>query len=85
MLAVVRAPFEIDWAIPEWIEDELVRRGARDARLVEDGIVAVTVEASSPAHADELVRDLLHRIGARVLEHASHTHSHSRIATPAGS
>ena len=64
MLAVVRARFTVDWACPEWIEDELVRRGARDAHLVGDGAVSVMVEARSHADAKALVQDLLERIGA---------------------
>lgn len=64
MLAVVRARFEVDWANPEWIEDELVRRGARDAHLVEDDVVAVTVEAKSQRDAHDAVRVLFARIGA---------------------
>lgn len=64
MLAVVRARFAVDWACQEWIEDELVRRGARDAHRVDDGAVSVTLEARSHAEAMTLVQDLLVRLGA---------------------
>lgn len=68
MLVVVRGRFEVDWSRPEWIEDELIRRGAREAHLVGEDTVAVTVAASSRREANELVRDLLARVGATVLE-----------------
>lgn len=48
---------------PQWIEDELVRCGARDARLIDEDVVAVTVAAQSSAEANELVRVLLARVG----------------------
>jgi hypothetical protein len=65
MLVVVQARSEVDWSRPEWIEDELVRRGARDARLIEDDLVSVTVCAGSREAAEDLVRELLERISAR--------------------
>ncbi|HVS85304.1 MAG TPA: hypothetical protein VHD91_06710 [Gaiellaceae bacterium] len=66
MLVVVQAPFELDWARPEWLEDELIRAGARDARLVDAVTVAVTVAAASAMEAEVMVRDLLERVsGAR--------------------
>jgi hypothetical protein len=64
MLAVVRARFVLDCARPEWIEDELVRRGARDAHLLDEDVVSVTVEAASEVVANALVLDLLARLGA---------------------
>ena len=48
VLVVVQARFEVDWSCPEWIEDELVRCGARDAHLLDDDRVSVTV---APARA----------------------------------
>ena len=68
MLVVVDARFEVDWSRPSWIEDELIRSGARDARLLEDDLVAVTVAARTRPDACELVRDLLDGVGAHVLE-----------------
>ena len=70
MLAVVHAQFEVDWSRPEWIEDELVRRGARDAHLLGDDVAAVSVTVSAPSHreAELLVRDLLARVGAASVE-----------------
>jgi hypothetical protein len=59
----VQARFALDWFRPQWIEDELVRCGARDARLIDEDIVAVTVAAGSSAEANELVRVLLARVG----------------------
>ena len=67
MLSVVRAQFIVDWANPAWIEDELVRRGARDAHLVDYDVVAVTVEAKSRSDAEATVRELLSRIGVAVI------------------
>jgi hypothetical protein len=67
VLAVIRAQFAVDWTRPGWIEDELVRRGARDAHLVGDDVVSVTVVASSRREAEELVEDLLIRVGATPL------------------
>lgn len=64
MLVVVQARFGLDWPRPEWIEDELVRAGARDARMTDTDCVAVTVAAESSARANELVCALLDRIGA---------------------
>lgn len=64
MLVVVQAPFDVDWTRPEWLEDELIRSGARDARLVDGETVAVTVAAASTREARELVRGLLDRVGA---------------------
>jgi hypothetical protein len=70
MLAVVHAQFEVDWSRPEWIEDELVRRGARDAHMLGDDVptVSVTVSAPSLRAAELLVRDLLARVGAASVE-----------------
>lgn len=67
MLVVVQAQFEVDWARPEWIEDELIRCGAREAHLVDEYTVAVTVAARSRPMAEELVHDLLDRVGASVV------------------
>ena len=67
VLVVVQAHFEVDWSRPEWIEDELVRRGARDARLLDDDLVSVTVCASSREAAEDLVRELLERVSARAV------------------
>ena len=67
VLVVVQARFEVDWSRLEWIEDELVRSGARDARLVEDDLVSVTVCANSREAAEELVRELLERVSARAV------------------
>jgi hypothetical protein len=53
---VVQAHFELDWSRQEWIEDELVRSGAREARLLEDGLVLVTVCANSRDAAEDFVR-----------------------------
>lgn len=64
MLVVVWARFALDWSRPEWIEDELVRAGARDARMTDTDSVAVTVAAESSARANEIVRALLDRVGA---------------------
>ena len=68
MLVVVQAHFEVDWSRPEWIEDELVRCGARDARLFDDDLVSVTVCASSQEAAQDLVRELLDRVSAKAVE-----------------
>jgi hypothetical protein len=68
VLVVAQARFQIDWSRPEWIEDELVRCGARDARLLDDGLVSVTVCARSREAAEDLVRGLLQRIDARTVE-----------------
>jgi hypothetical protein len=67
VLVVVQARFEVDWSRPEWIEDELVRCGARDARLLEDDLVSVTVSASSREDAENFVRELLERVSARAV------------------
>lgn len=67
MLVVVRARFEADWANPAWIEDELVRRGARDSHLVEEDVVAVTVEAKSRLDAETAVCELLSRVGVALV------------------
>lgn len=64
VLVVVQARFVLDWFRAEWIEDELVRCGARDARMTDERTVAVTVAAKSSAEAGELVRLLLDRAGA---------------------
>jgi hypothetical protein len=68
MLVVVEACFEVDWTRPAWIEDELVRRGARDAHIAENGAVSIVVEARSRAEASDLARDLLERVGATKVE-----------------
>jgi hypothetical protein len=70
VLAVVYAQFEVDWARPERIEDELIRSGARDAHMLADDvpIVAVTVSARSLREANALVRDLLEHVGAGSVE-----------------
>jgi len=68
VLAVVQARFEVEWSRPEWAADELVRRGAREARLLADDCVSVTVCADSRETAEALVRDLLERVGARAVE-----------------
>jgi hypothetical protein len=54
VLAVFHAQFEVDWLRPEWIEDELVRSGAREAHMLADDvpIVAVTVWARSAHEAN---------------------------------
>jgi hypothetical protein len=67
VLVVVQARFEVDWSRQEWIEDELVRCGARDARLVEDGLVSVTVCANTTEAAEDFVRDMLERVSAKVV------------------
>jgi hypothetical protein len=59
--------FEVDWSRPEWIEDELVCRGARNARLFDDDLVSVTVSAGSRETAEDLVRELLERVNARAV------------------
>jgi hypothetical protein len=84
MLVVVQAHFEVDWARPEWIEDELIRCGARDAHLVDEYMVAVTVAAPSRPVAENLVRDLLDRVGAAVVGLAGRDGPASRglAATP---
>lgn len=64
VLIVVQARFVLDWSRPEWIEDELVRAGARDARMTDTDSVAVTVAAESYGHAKEVVCALLRRLGA---------------------
>ena len=64
VLAVVRANFAVDWIRPGWVEDELVRRGARDAHLIDDETVSVVVVARSRREAEDHVRDLLTRVGA---------------------
>ena len=70
MLVVVLAQFEVDWSKPEWIEDELVRSGARDAHMLADDIptVAVTVCARSRDGAETIVRSLLEHVGASSIE-----------------
>jgi hypothetical protein len=70
VLTVVHAHFEVDWSRPEWIEDELVRRGARDAHMLPDDIptVAVTVSARSREEANAVVCRLLDRVGAYAVE-----------------
>jgi hypothetical protein len=68
VLVVVQARFRVDWSRPEWIEDELVRCGARDAHLANDELVSVTVCAGSREAAEELVRDLLERVSAKAIE-----------------
>jgi hypothetical protein len=67
VLVVVQARFEVDWSRPEWIEDELVRCGAREAHLIDDDLVSVTVCAGSRLAAEEIVRDLLGRVSAKVV------------------
>jgi hypothetical protein len=67
VLVVVQAHFEVDWLRPAWIEDELVRCGARGARLTDEDTVSVTVEARSRAEAAHLVCDLLARVGANAV------------------
>ena len=62
----MQARFEVDWSRPEWIEDELVRSGAREAHLLDDDLVSVTVCARSRVDAEDLVRDLLGRVNAKV-------------------
>lgn len=64
MLVTVHARFEVDWSEPAWIEDELIRCGARDARMIGAQDVAVTVAAPSSAEAAVFVSDLLTRVGA---------------------
>lgn len=68
MLVVVRASFEVGRAGQTWLEDELVRRGARGAHLTGDGAVSILVEARSRGEASDLARDLLARVGATVLD-----------------
>jgi tRNA A37 threonylcarbamoyladenosine dehydratase len=60
--------FQVDWSRPEWIEDELIRCGARDATLIDEDLVSVTVSANSRAVGEELVRDLLDRVGAKATD-----------------
>jgi RNA-binding protein YhbY len=67
VLVVVQAHLEVDWSRPEWIEDELVRSGAREARLLEDGFVSVTVCANSRDAAEDFVRELLERVSAKAV------------------
>jgi hypothetical protein len=50
------------------IEDELVRSGARGARLFDDGEIAVTVAAASSPQARDLVQALLRGVGAEAVE-----------------
>lgn len=71
MLVVVQAKFEVDWSRTSWIEDELIRSGARDARLTDPNTVAVTVAARSRSEADDLVCALLTRVGARIPDEAA--------------
>jgi len=68
MLMAVRAWSAVDLARPAWIEDELVRRGARGAHLTDDGAVSILVEAKSRGEASDVARDLLARVGATMLE-----------------
>ena len=72
MLVVVETQFEVAWTVPEWIEDELIRVGAREAHFTDRDTVAVTVAAKSRAEANDLVSHLLVRAGAMPLETASH-------------
>jgi hypothetical protein len=65
---VVQTHLDLESSPPEWIEDELVRRGARHARLLENGTVSVTVCANSPEQAQNLVRQLLSRVSDRAIE-----------------
>jgi hypothetical protein len=67
VLVVVQARFEVDWSRPEWIEDELVRCGAREAHLLDENRVSVTVCANSCEAAEEIVRELFERVSAKVL------------------
>jgi hypothetical protein len=68
VLVVVQARFRVDWSRREWIEDELVRGGARDARLIDDELASVTVCANSREAAADLVLGLLGRLGAKAVE-----------------
>jgi hypothetical protein len=68
VLVVVQAHFELDWSRPEWIEDELVRCGARAAHLLPNDLVSVTVSAASHEAAEDLVRELLDRVRAKAVE-----------------
>jgi hypothetical protein len=67
MLVIVQARFEVDWSRPEWIEDELVRCGARDARLLEHDLISVMVGARSRDEAEDRVRELLERVNAKAV------------------
>jgi hypothetical protein len=67
VLVVVQARFEVDWSRPAWIEDELIRCGAREARILDDDFVSVTVCPSSREAAEEIVRDLFERVSAKVV------------------
>lgn len=68
MLHVVRTRVEPGPPTPGLLEDELIRRGARGARMLRDGSMAVTVAASTPDDAAALVRDLLVRVADGVRE-----------------
>jgi hypothetical protein len=47
--------------------NELVRCGAQDAPLLEDGLVSVTVCANSTEAADSFVRELFERVSAKAI------------------
>lgn len=68
MLRVVRTRLELDPTSPDRLEDELIRSGARGARMLRDGTIAVTVAARAPEDAVALVRDLMTRVAESVCE-----------------
>ena len=72
VLISVHVRFEVDWTRPDWIEDELIRGGARDAHMIQGDDVAVTVAARSRAEANQLVEALLARVGATAVEILKH-------------
>lgn len=61
MLHVVHTRPAVDPTLPERLEDDLIRSGARGAHLLEDGAIAVTVAASTLHDAIVLVQDLMAR------------------------
>lgn len=61
MLHVVRTRLVLDPTSPGRFEDELVRKGARGARTLRDGAIAVTVAARTRDDAVALVDDLILR------------------------
>lgn len=62
MLAVVHIPYDPGSMTADRLEDELVRHGARHARIVEEGTVSVTVDATSTGDAVALARKIMARV-----------------------
>lgn len=71
MLHVVRTRLEFEPMSPDRLEDELVRRGARGARALRDGAIAVTVAARTHDDAVALVDDLIARAAENVRDVAA--------------